>query len=159
MNDEQKARLVRVAEWLEASAPTVGKISGFNLGEVIEPAEYSHAVQNDGSAVRHSCGTVCCIAGAIVQFELQERFGEMADVTEEVYGSPICTNRSVLDTAAELVGIREKNVAYNLFVPGVALGRVTPAQAAKVVRNLIETGEVNWNEVSKIQDFEDGTHW
>jgi hypothetical protein len=138
-------KLVRVAEWLEAGAPTVGKLAGFNMADTIEYAPFSSATQNDGRHMEHQCGTICCIAGAVVQFELQEIYGEMADNDDAVMVKhEFVVGKSILTTAADIIGI-DDDTADRLFVPaGVSLHNATPEQGATVIRELIATGEVNW---------------
>jgi hypothetical protein len=121
------------------------------MAEIIETvSEYAPAIQNDGSKVVHECGTVCCIAGAIVQFELQDQLGTMAGGLHEAQTKyrKFLVDESIIDTAARIADI-SRVMANNLFIPTVPLDRATPAQGAKVIRDLIETGRVTWLE----QDF------
>lgn len=139
-------KLMRVVEWLEAGVPVVDKMVGFNMAGIIEPAGIYYAVQNDGSEYFPECGTVCCIAGALVQFEMQDRLGQMADCDDEAYDAGFVVNNSIIETGSLLADI-DGDTGIRLFIPNIDLGRATPAEAAKVLRNFIESGKITWHEV------------
>ncbi len=109
-------RLIEIAEWLEAGAPHKGNVHGFSMEsfERYDP----------------KCGTVCCIAGAANQF-----FGA------RLANDP-CTGREDL-SAADLLGLDGED-RYVLFFPPEGWSQITPAHAARVIRKLIATGEVDW---------------
>lgn len=131
-------RLTEIAEWLEAGAPEKCNISGFNMNTFGE---------------KSSCGTVCCIAGSANAFHF-ESIGEKWNVYD-------------LDDpglASTLLGLTEDQ-SYRLFYPESWAGNVgcrnpelkldwkgeqpwhniSPQHAARVIRNLIATGDVDWN--------------
>ena len=80
------------------------------------------------------CGTVGCIAGWAVDL--------FHDDPENV------DNLDVEDEAKRLLGLSDRE-AYDLFLAGdwdLRLGRVTPGVAAGVIRDFVETGDVDWDE-------------
>lgn len=142
-------RLLYLADWLAAGAPHKGKVKGFNISVGVQ------ATSGDTPA----CGTVCCIAGAATQFFNDEE-GYLVDqaFSEIRYGD---TGEApwdeVFEEAQELLGLTHDQ-ATALFVPvgtdrpGSIYGYGgdwddfnDPFLAAKVVRNLAATGEVNWD--------------
>lgn len=116
-------KLEYVAKWLEAGAPHTPEGQGFNMDEWMRHSEEDfYAVDYQG----HACGTAMCIGGALEQF-----FGLGAD--KEV-------GLEVSDG--------EWTLADQLFYPWDHFSRAIdyndPLLAAKVIRHLIATGEVNW---------------
>lgn len=123
--------LTRVAEWLEAGAP-----HRRSDGRVVHGFNMSHGVGTD------DCGTTCCIAGAVCQFEgLGElKFGELNFFGAEDGAGAI---------AAKHMGLSDE-AASRLFMPfdhWVTDGQEVsdPEAAAKVVRHYLATGEVDWS--------------
>lgn len=111
-------RLNIIAEWLEAGAPHKDGVDGFDMRDFIN--EYAE------------CGTTCCIAGAAIQF-----FGGGDGGMPE-------------DKATALLDL-DCTTASNLFYGGIMtvdgqvdLEDITPAWAARCIRKLIATGEVDW---------------
>lgn len=77
----------------------------------------------------HNCGAPACIAGWAAY---------LADTTDEI---------DVFRCGAEYLEL-SKREAYQLFTMDnteIPLSSVTPEQAAKVLRHLAETDEVNWD--------------
>lgn len=112
-------RLNIIAEWLEAGAPHKDGVDGFDMLSFIEETP---------------CGTTCCIGGAAIQF-----FGDSDTSFPD-------------DHAQALLGL-DSDVADMLFYGGmtwdgrgeaVPLEDITPAWAARCIRKLMETGEVDW---------------
>ena len=93
------------------------------------------------------CGTVCCIAGAATQFfndENGEIAGEAFEKSAESWtGTGEADWLVVASEARYLLGL-ERLQAKELFEPNVRWTSITPEIAAKVIRHLMETGEVNW---------------
>jgi hypothetical protein len=111
-----KALRERILAWLEAGAPEVrdAGIAGFNMAAV---GAYT------------DCGTVCCIAGAALQFS-----GEDA----------VC---GAMNDAADLLGIGHGKhwLRDRMFLGGeLELEDITPAMAAEMFRGWIETGKIEW---------------
>lgn len=107
-------RLTTIAEWLEAGAPRRDGVDGFDMRAWRDPFA--------------SCGTTCCIAGAAVEF-----FGNGG-------------RDDIAYTAARLLGLEELPW-MRLFIPAfrkARIGDITPAWAARCIRKLIATGEVDW---------------
>jgi len=130
-----KEALIGVAEWLEAGAPHVGDVIGFNMEVGVE-------FSNSG------CGAVCCIAGAVCQFNqpFHLQTGELGEVCFPKYPkhSP---EDSVMGRAQGILGISDYE-ADELFTPNrdfVNWNNVTPVRAAKVIRNYIKTGVIDWD--------------
>lgn len=154
MNKIQKRHLERVASWLESGAPHVGEIAAFDMNDTISLMSSSQAGDlpwNKG-VNKNSCGTACCIAGAIVQFDLEDRQGKMAadwnDACKRI-------EDSILTTAKKLAGLNDK-IANSLFCPcdqdfndcgktPIEYSDISPAIAAKTIRNFLATGKVIWN--------------
>jgi hypothetical protein len=119
-------RLDEIASWLEDGAPHRGKVHAFTMSAFID------IIDND-------CGTACCIAGAAVQFHrksMKKRQYEPTDTGVRFYRR-----------AKQLLDLDE-TTADNLFImenTDYHLNQVTPAWAARCIRNLIETGEVDWD--------------
>ena len=111
-------RLGEIATWLEAGAPEKDGAVGFDMNE--------WGVISVGGRV-NKCGSVCCIGGAAVQWYEKGIVGYFSDSA--------CR---VLDLDA--------HTGNELFYPAFAsYDKITPAMAAIVVRDLIATGEVNWD--------------
>jgi hypothetical protein len=91
---------------------------------------------NMGWTVHPSCGTPCCIAGWATWESLGRPIGAIPARCEPL--------------AAEYLGL-DYETGHQLFYPpqeedrySVCYSSVTPEQAASVMRELVETGEVNW---------------
>lgn len=128
-------KLTEIAEWLEAGAPERDGVVKFNMKNFIVP---------------EGCGTACCIAGAVVQFSSALPFRSSKHFYVE---SPL----SIRDAAESLLGLDYHESEELFYAPSVlekfedelphgadALDMITPAWAARCIRNLIETGKVDW---------------
>lgn len=108
-------RLEYIAQWLEAGGEARHGIAGFNMGLYYQ---------------QRSCGTICCIAGAAVQFFDPRGVREI--------------DACIPERARDLLGIEAGN---RLFVP---IGwrenpdQFTPAWAARCIRKYQRTGIVDW---------------
>lgn len=137
--------LIKVAEWLEAGAKEV-IIDGHHIGRF----DMEHSVSYE------SCGTTCCIAGAIVQFEGLIEPLSYGDRAAEFFSH----ETGVGPLAADHLGLNIGE-AEMLFQPWVHFEREKdfefsdPQRAAKVVRNLIATGEIDWNKFPPSHEFVD----
>ena len=107
-------RLNIIAEWLEAGAPHKDGIDGFNMEDWHKEDE---------------CGTTCCIAGAAIQFF-------------ETDSDP----NTPLQTAARLIGLDSRDASELFYATDVddPLENISAAWAARCIRKLIATGEVDW---------------
>lgn len=130
-NLKGKQALIGVAEWLEAGAPHVGDVAGFDLSVGVQMAD-------------PACGTVCCIAGALVQFnepvteKLISQIDYDDDDTEYNWGT-------IFDKGMEIAGLTEDQ-AGELFEPSdFNRSEIKPEQAAKVIRHYLSKGVVNWD--------------
>lgn len=129
-----KQRLKVIAKWLEGGA----KHADVKLDMVVGLVPY-----DPENEAHNACGTSCCLAGAAVQF-----FDPAFVEEHAVVGKEIPWN-SVKGRAIDLLGM-DYHEAMDLFEPS-ALGPYSdlrdynkPAWAARVVRKLIKTGEVDW---------------
>jgi hypothetical protein len=129
-----KKRLLQLADVLEAhSIPDVG----FNMWTFYIELDKAERGLRDYS--NHKCGTVACIAGhTLLLFEEN--------------GRRILEERSFVDDisqkAAEILGLRPwqtSELFYQTSIPTRG-GRqpITPQHAARVIRHLAATGEVDW---------------
>lgn len=136
MNEQGKKALVKVAEWLERGAPHVViatgvEINHFDMGEPVTPDDAG-------------CGTACCIAGAVCQFE---QLG--MDVRDSGGGLGWHYDTGADHLASNFLGIGSQE-ASELFVPwehfeGDPSEFSDPELAARVVRHFIATGKVDWD--------------
>lgn len=141
------AALDRVAKWLEAGAPHTATPGGIP----VTGFDMSRGVAIDGEG----CGTVCCIAGAVCQFEgvtNAEAAGMLAADEEENWGELSWRGvGGVATQAQEILGLTSEQ-ADSLFTPSgynsdkweYDYRPLTAALAARVIRHLIATGDVNW---------------
>lgn len=139
-------RLTTIAEWLEAGAKHERITFDMNSGIKLEDADLS-----DPESVS-SCGSSCCIAGAAVQFfdpasvlaraKVESVFAVDDDDRNFTWGW-------VSEHGRSLLGLDERT-AEMLFCPWRYSGEYEteysdPAWAARTIRHLIATGEVDWN--------------
>lgn len=130
-----RRHLERVTEWLEAGAPHRGSVDGFDLSWFIAESRIDCRIGED--AVPNQCGTICCIAGAIAQFDREDR------------GLPPLEPWCYDDSARGLVGLTNDE-ARELFCDYISvptLSRVTAAEAAGVLRRLLTEGMLEWEPV------------
>lgn len=147
MNEQGKKALVKVAEWLEAGAPHVVVNSGHKIVEF--------NMNFGGEWIEESCGTACCIAGAVVQFEdlmkpdgsgTIEFFSEDPEDVDEDEERALGAG----EIAQNFLGITEGQ-ANKLFMPfqdfeyEPSADFSRPKRAAAVVRHFIKTDEVRWD--------------
>lgn len=136
--------LEKVAQWLEAGAPHVlldvtgRRLDGFDM-------EYG--------VTQAACGTSCCIAGAVYQFEGLGHNGSYASFWSDV--NPIAKDFLVGEYSFDDDNISEqRDELAKLFLPwdyyeneyGENESRHfnDTERAAKVVRHLLATGYIDW---------------
>ena len=134
--------LEKVIAWLEAGAPHVKIAEGVE----IDVFDMEYSVETDYSFGDGYCGTACCIAGAVCQFEMlgmDRRAKDNSLAWSLMSGS----GGGVLEITTEYLGISEED-AYSLFTPFDFCIESelynNPKHAAKVVRKFIDTGIVDW---------------
>lgn len=134
--------LEKVITWLEAGAPHVKIAEGIEID--VFDMEYSVEAEHD---LGDTCGTACCIAGAVCQFEMLGMDKRSKDNSLPWYSSSWDDTIGVLEITTEYLGISEED-AEPLFTPfdyGVEQEIYNnPKHAAKVVRKFINTGIVDW---------------
>ncbi|NBW16170.1 MAG: hypothetical protein EBR82_50125 [Caulobacteraceae bacterium] len=130
--------LEKTAQWLEAGAPE----RNFNMNKLVDWA----TVHEDS---KNWCGTTCCIAGYVWQHVHPNPHVDWSigyDITRE---------------AALALGLLEET-ADRLFYPstldddeyGGVWDEITPTQAARAVRNVMERGEPYWEEILDFEEAE-----
>ena len=131
-----------VLAWLEAGAPHTPEGIGFNMGHFVEPDE--------GDFDLNTCGTACCIAGAVQQFN-------------KLPPTDLNSVRADINALGKKLGMSLQQILGLFFAAdtlqrgewgdypntgallnGEDLNKVTPAMAAKTLRHFMETGEVVW---------------
>lgn len=123
-------KLTEIAEWLEAGAPERKGVTRFDMTGYIEDASETPG-----------CGTACCIAGAAVQFDRDEPFKNNWDF---ITGRDEST-ANFDHYAGDILGLDHEQRGALFFGRGVDLDEITPAWAARCIRHLIATGEVDWD--------------
>lgn len=130
--------LVRVAEWLELGAPHVEISKGFEISEF----DMETVVSSNGN----DCGTACCIAGAICQFEMLGLDKRDASGNLE-WNNPEGTEGAFY-MVRDFLGMEDLQ-AHKLFEPfNIDIEPFeynNPKIAAKVIRTFIKTGVVDWD--------------
>lgn len=140
-------RLTTLAVWLEAGAPHQDSVDHFDMSRGV---------------AYNACGTTCCIAGAATQF-----FGGAEGVAlrdEAIKGwqtgmtvgdageSTFYGEGGAFPVAMALLELTNEQ-ACSLFTPNHLdedeWGSITPEEVARVIRNLIQTGKVDWSEPMK----------
>lgn len=109
-----------VLDWLKAGAPHEGTGISFDMS----------MFQN-----QRGCGTACCIAGAVQQFN------ELQVTPFEGDHRPPCYE------IGEQIGLTTEQVEDLFFLDNeeIPLWRVTPEWAARTLEHFMETGEVEWD--------------
>lgn len=133
-----RAALERVAEWLENGAQhVVVDATGREIG--FFDMEYG--------AQETQCGTACCIAGAVYQFEgLTGKFPGSPDFFAEIGPQAKALIKGGLPSNED-----EDDALDALFVPWDFFDHdaidefSSPQRAAKVIRHLLATGIVDWD--------------
>lgn len=144
----RKERLLKLAETVEHGYyPFNGIKAAFNMSSWLvfedtcpsrEHFLYSMPNRSDITPeAEHSCNTIACLAGfAIMLFD--------KETTDKAKND---RHVSYERTARKLLGLNDLE-SRELFV-GRIDSRVTGAEAAKVVRHFAETGQVDWDIISK----------
>lgn len=124
---DARRHLERVTEWLEAGAPHRGAVAGFDLSWFI------------ASPPDNTCGTVCCVAGALVQFH-REDVGD-PPLTPAQYDADDAYRdaRQLMDLTRD-----EARELFCLDVSMWVLDHVFPTEAASVLRRLLTDGVLDW---------------
>ena len=131
-----RAALEKVARWLEDGAPHVEP----NPGMMLDRFNMSRTVHTT------DCGTSCCIAGAICQFE-------GLGVREYMREMPWLGDDGAAALVVDYIGLDlddDEDTLGKIFVPwehfeGPDWTFNAPARGAAVIRHFLETGEVDWD--------------
>ncbi len=132
-----KRRLAGIARWLERGAKAKKNVVKFDMSNGVMFQGPHDATLED----KFSCGTACCIAGAAVMF-----YNKPLELARESYAYAGISWTSVRAEAYKLLDL-DSDRGYQLFygIGGIgACSSVSPAWAARVIRKLIATGEVDW---------------
>lgn len=137
VTQQGRKALVKVAEWLEAGAPHVTlpndlQVDRFDMESPVVVDEYE------------SCGTSCCIAGAVCQFQ-----GLGLAVRGFDGGLDWCGQDGARELAGSFLNISEDErdrlfEPWNHFMDDSESYNSAPRGAA-VIRHFLLTGEVDWD--------------
>lgn len=145
-----KQLLGELAEWLEGGAKHKYVTFGMGVGILVKKT------RKDRLKDIRTCKTVCCLAGAAVQFynEPQKILERAIEETHPKYGKQYGKAdrqlpwSDVSDEAKHVLGLDNLTAATLFFPPAwsddTGESSITPAWAARVVRHLIATGVVDW---------------
>ena len=136
------SRLTEVIEWLERGARHFERngavIEGFDMGVGVEYRD---------------CGAVCCIAGALCQFNEPFEVGKYG-LEQDWRGGD-----GVRARAARLLGFdcdspdgQGRTIAVRLFRENRENDHITAAVAAATLRHFLATGELDWPEPEEEED-------
>lgn len=152
-NPNAKLALIKVAEWLEAGAPHVVVDAS---GRKLDSFDMEYGVNRGG------CGTSCCIAGAVVQFEglgELDQYGSMGffDKYSPTVGVDVLTSEFISEDTENLDKLF---LPWNFYEPedGESDDETGPFSqpqlAAKVIRHYVETGDIDWTIVGFVEKSE-----
>lgn len=133
ISEDGHKRLEHVALWLEAGAPHVEV-----EGQAVDGFDMSYGV-----LVSPQCGTICCIAGAVCQFNRPFILDDVDFGNEEEAPFWDWGEDGVFYRAIKLLGISQDD-AEILFTPEIPYSEITADDAAKTIRKFLETGIVDW---------------
>lgn len=144
INEKGRKALEGVAEWLDSGAPHVTIDENANL--VIDHFNMEFSVDADYSEyVDGSCGTACCIAGAVVQFEkmCMDSRNNRGEVEWHIVENAVITEFDM-----------DLNRAMELFLPWEYFDLPdylynNPKVASKVIRTYLATGQVDWDAAAR----------
>lgn len=135
VSQQGRVALEKVAGWLEAGAPHMTlenglEIDTFNMAVAVE--------------VDPVCGTSCCIAGAVCQFE-----GLGLEVRTSDGSMGWMLSGGAMDLAGAYLGMAFMD-QFRLFEPwhrftGPSDSFNSPARGAAVIRHFLATGTVDWD--------------
>ena len=114
------------------------------LAETIEHAPKGRVLQDiqgfDMTDFTHHCGTPACIAG----WSIWEFFGRSDENLDELVQA---SNKTYSAIACEYLGIPGEQGEILFFPEGFdkPWNEITQQEAARVLRNLAETGQVDWS--------------
>ena len=132
INLAPRERLIEVAEWLEAKTPVKAGVNEFDM---------THWVQ------QNECGTSCCLAGAIVQFDQAAKGlntltdGDVSEISEGA-ANEYC---EIGDYAGDLCGLSPAE-ARTLFCEHTS---ATAPEAITTIRRYLDTGKLYWDHNGK----------
>lgn len=110
-----------VLAWLDRNAPQ--NPVGFNMAYVRQSNTHDYA--------KNHCGTVCCIAGAVAEFNDLDPHATLGEIEHQL-------GMTTVEGDALFLGMDQEGDIL------ISFDDVTPAIAAKTIRNFITTGEVTW---------------
>lgn len=174
--EEQKKRLDEVIAWLKDGAPHKVLADGSHLnGFAFETWINEDPNDEDNTG---QCGTVACIAGAVVQFSepvemkkitwyvepvrndeginVEKEAGDLLGLTEyqrELLFYPFDLDAEQLDTRLgydpEPLSEVFEDHEYNPFW---SARNATPQQVARVLQHFQDTGVIDWHQMNEVSD-------
>lgn len=123
-------RLTEIADWLDQGAPEKAHVTKFDMANFIE----------DAGKPNSGCGTACCIAGAAIQFSRAIPFESYSQAMESTD-----LDEGFVDEAASILDLEIDQAEALFYARNTGdLRSISPAWAARCIRKLIATGEVDW---------------
>ena len=124
-----KERVLKLADDLEADEKFVFDMGSF-VDKLDDPAWYAKYAPAENIPENH-CGTACCIAGYV----------------SLVYVDPLTKSWVMAEVAQTYLGLTGEQASelFEVESDDVDLTDITRTQAVATLRNLAETGEVNWD--------------
>lgn len=140
-----RKRLQQVQEWLAGGAQHVEiERDGVKLPPLTRFSIHQTVRRDD-------CGTVCCIAGAVCQFNAPFDIRDFDNHQwVKFYKEESEHHDGVSAIAQGLLGISLED-ATDLFEPsGIDWDDITPAVAAELLRAYLETGKIDWYSAKEV---------
>lgn len=132
LTPEAKAAFEKVADHLERGvSPNQEKGVGFNMAGFYDEVDYHTKDHTD------ACGTIACISGHVALL-----LGEDPEAVLHAFQVFPVPPEDQYDAA---VGMRD--LFYGSGGPRPPLSQIKPQDAAKALRNWLETGEPDWHGV------------
>ena len=158
MTDEERAGLLKVAEVLEAKSPwtPLPDYEGDRYTSKAVPLLFNLVVR----AGQYECGTVACIGGwlslHLQGVDISQRLVSLTPKQVDTSDKYVNAFGQAENREGHEPGARAGEALSILFYPPeqdrkgntiLDMETVTPAQAAKAIRNFLESGDPKWAEV------------
>ena len=139
ISDAGRARLEKVLQWLDAGAPEAPVVDGGAQLPPVVAFDMSNGVAAKYDGLGSNCGTVCCIAGAVCQFNQPYNLRSRSAASYWASGG-------VHYRAMNLLGISDTD-AEGMFTPNsdkFQWSSITPEVAANMLRAYLASGVIDW---------------